>query len=163
MSSFENDFRASEFLDFDSYSESNGSSSRTDPYQSSAQSTDETASRKWARITGFVIGREKAVVDTVDDTLEAQFAKSSKMAFKQFGASSDLSRLFYSQGYIEVIGLGPRVVPLLLRDMMERRRPWIFALQAITRHNAARNVEPGDIRSAINAWLAWGKRRRFLE
>ena len=162
MSSLENDFRPSEFLDFDSYSEASPSS-KTDPYQRSAQTTDESASRKWARITGLVIGREKAVVNTVDDTLEAQFAKSSKSAFKHFGASSDLSRLFYSKGYIEVIGLGSRVVPLLLRDMKEKRRPWIFALEAITRQNAARHVEPGDIRSAINAWLVWGKRRRFLE
>ena len=158
-----NDFRTDEFLDYDTYSDGGDISPSGVSYVRALRQTEEVTTKKWARITGFVLGRDKIVVDSADDDLEMQFKKSARMAFKQFGASSDLTRLFYSIGYLEVIGLGPRVVPLLLRDMRDDRRPWFFALSAITRADAAKNVNPGDIRGVIDAWLAWGKRRRFLE
>ena len=158
-----NDFHSSAFIDFDAYEEPSSGLSFLNSYLEQSSKPEDASATKWERIAGFVLGTEKAIVDSADSQLEPVFRRLARKAVRDLGASSDLSRLFASPSYLEVIGLGPKVVPLLLRDMRDSRRPWYVALGAITRHDAAIRVERGDIRGMMDAWLAWGKRRRILE
>ena len=62
--------------------------------------------------------------------------------------------------YQRIIGLGPNAVPLILRELQRRPGHWFWALKAITGDDPA---QPEDtISQAAQAWLRWGKERRYI-
>ncbi len=64
--------------------------------------------------------------------------------------------------YQQIIGLGPEVVPLILRVLAEDGSPnWFWALHAITGEDAASGIE--DVPSAVLAWLDWGRRKGYAD
>jgi hypothetical protein len=93
---------------------------------------------------------------------QKNFRRLAARAMQHLGPSSDLSKLFSCQEYVQIIGLGPDVVPILLRDMETTGRPWFSALSAITRVDLSSQAEPGDLRALVTAWLAWGRENRYL-
>jgi hypothetical protein len=80
----------------------------------------------------------------------------------KYGPQSSLQRLLFSEEYMAVIGMGPRVVPLLLADLKSGNTPWFWALKAITREDVGSDVGPGDFRSLREEWLAWGATKGLL-
>ncbi len=62
--------------------------------------------------------------------------------------------------YQRIIGMGPEVVPLLLRELERTRDHWLWALHAITGEDPAK---PQDgFEAAVDAWLDWGRRNRYI-
>lgn len=59
--------------------------------------------------------------------------------------------------YREIIGLGPDVVPLLLRDMEENHTHWFGALREITGASPIPKPAAGNIPKMVEAWLCWAK------
>ncbi len=64
--------------------------------------------------------------------------------------------------YRQIVGLGPAVLPLLLRDLAESRRFWFPALNAITGENPISEDAAGDVEQMIDAWTEWGRNRRLI-
>ena len=64
--------------------------------------------------------------------------------------------------YRQIVGLGPSVLPLLLRDLAENRRFWFPALNAITGENPVPDDAAGEIGRMIEAWIEWGRERRLI-
>ena len=56
-------------------------------------------------------------------------------------------------------GMGPAVVPLLLRDLETKRRHWFAALAAITGADPVSAEDAGNIPRMAEAWLHWGSGR----
>jgi hypothetical protein len=63
--------------------------------------------------------------------------------------------------YLEIIGLGQQVVPLLLHDLQRSARPWFAALKAITRADPVRPEDRGNIAKVTEAWLRWGREHGY--
>ena len=61
----------------------------------------------------------------------------------------------------EIISLGEAVVPLMLRDLEERPRLWVWALPEITGTNAVPASDRGKIRKMSEAWVRWGKEHGY--
>ena len=57
----------------------------------------------------------------------------------------------------EIIRLGEAVVPLMLRDLEERPRLWVWALAEITGADPVPPEDAGNIAKMCEAWLHWGK------
>jgi len=63
--------------------------------------------------------------------------------------------------YYQIIGLGPDVLPLLLRELQESRSHWFWALYSIAREDP---VRPGaNLDQSIEDWLRWGKARGLID
>lgn len=62
--------------------------------------------------------------------------------------------------YQRIIGLGPRAVPLILRELQKTRGHWLWALNAITGEDPA--PPAATYSEAVDAWLEWGKENRYL-
>lgn len=62
--------------------------------------------------------------------------------------------------YLKIIGLGPRVVPLIVEDLRERGGWWFAALEALTRENPASSLDSGHPEAVKAAWLQWADARR---
>lgn len=68
-----------------------------------------------------------------------------------FESSSD--KLFSHPAYQRIIGLGPKVVPLIVRRLQGEPDHWFWALRAITGENPASGHKNLD--DAAEAWIGW--------
>lgn len=64
--------------------------------------------------------------------------------------------------YYQIVGMGPPVVPLILRELQERGGHWFLALTAITCEDPIRPEDAGNMKQMTQAWLEWGKQRRLI-
>jgi hypothetical protein len=63
--------------------------------------------------------------------------------------------------YQMIVGMGPAVIPLLLRELERQVDYWFWALQAITEEDPVPVESRGNWRAMAQAWLAWGKKRGY--
>ena len=64
--------------------------------------------------------------------------------------------------YYQIIGMGPKVVPLILRELEKETDHWFWALEAITGENPVKEDDAGDMRASARAWLEWGRRNGLI-
>ena len=74
---------------------------------------------------------------------------------------SDAHRIIEHPAFQEIIRLGDAVVPLMLRDLQQRPRLWVWALPRITGENPVVPSEGGNIRKMSEAWLRWGHAKGY--
>jgi hypothetical protein len=70
---------------------------------------------------------------------------------------SSPSKIVEHPAYRQIIGLGPAVLPLMLRDLAENGRFWFPALNAITGENPIPADAAGDVEKMAEAWIEWGR------
>jgi len=64
--------------------------------------------------------------------------------------------------YREIVSLGMKIVPVLLRDLQENQRYWFPALAAITGIRPFDPKDAGNGRRMTDAWVTWGKRKGLI-
>lgn len=64
--------------------------------------------------------------------------------------------------YQRIIGLGPAVVPLVLRELEQHGGHWFWALRALTGENPVRPEDAGQVRKMTESWLEWGRQRGLV-
>lgn len=72
---------------------------------------------------------------------------------------SDAGKITNHPAFREIIGLGPEVVPLMLRDLESQPSLWVWALPEITGENPVPLSDGGNIRKMSDAWLEWGREK----
>ncbi len=75
---------------------------------------------------------------------------------------SSMTKMVLHPAYQRIIGLGPDVLPLLLRELQQEPDHWFFALNALTGENPVPEEARGSIDSMSDAWLAWGRREGLI-
>src|SRR6266542_6462983 len=73
---------------------------------------------------------------------------------------SSARKMVLHPAYRQIIGKGPAVIPLILRELQARPDHWFWALHAITGEDPA--PHDADFDGAVRAWLAWGRERGFV-
>jgi hypothetical protein len=73
--------------------------------------------------------------------------------------SSSAPEMFTHPAFIQIVGMGDKVVPLIVAEL--RRQPdWILgALPQITGENPIANSDRGDLYAMAAAWIEWHHRR----
>ena len=66
------------------------------------------------------------------------------------------------RAYLEIIALGPAVVPFLLRELEKRPNHWFAALRTLTGADPVPASERGRIGPMTEAWIRWGRDRGYL-
>lgn len=75
------------------------------------------------------------------------------------GPESSTTRLVMHPAYQMIIGMGPDIVPLLLRELEQRVDFWFWALHAITEEDPVPPESRGNGKEMAKAWLDWGRGR----
>jgi hypothetical protein len=75
---------------------------------------------------------------------------------------SSTARRVLHPSYQAIMGMGPDVVPILLRDMQQTRRSWFWALRHITGVNPVDPADVGNVDKMISAWVKWGNKEGKL-
>jgi hypothetical protein len=63
--------------------------------------------------------------------------------------------------YLDIIALGPPVLPLLLRDLEEHETHWFSALARITGAQPIPEVDAGNVPKMVEAWLEWAREHGY--
>ncbi|MCI0464202.1 MAG: hypothetical protein L0Z62_45285 [Gemmataceae bacterium] len=80
---------------------------------------------------------------------------------RQRGPHSSSARLAEHPAYQEIIGMGPEVIPLLLREQEREPEHWFRALHALTGANPVPAESRGNVREMAEAWLRWGREQGY--
>jgi hypothetical protein len=109
-------------------------------------------------------GTELARVPAFDliavEPLADRFAELVATWQRETALEPFISRKAIHPAYQRIIGLGPAVVPLILRELAKGPGHWFWALTALTGEDPA--AETQTFAEATPAWLAWGRGRGLL-
>jgi hypothetical protein len=64
--------------------------------------------------------------------------------------------------YQRIIGLGPDVIPYILKELEQNGGHWFWALQALTGENPVADEDAGRIRKMKEVWLNWGREKGYI-
>jgi hypothetical protein len=95
------------------------------------------------------------------DTVEKRFRQLQADWEKETAYLSSYSDIVAHPAFREIVRMGDLVVPLMLRDLEERPRLWVWALPEITGVNPVPPADAGKIAKMSEAWLNWGKARGY--
>jgi hypothetical protein len=105
----------------------------------------------------------------VKQTLTKQPSEKVEERFRCLEATWTAETAYFSSyedivghpAFREIIGLGQDVVPLMLRDLQERPRLWVWALPEIMGADPVPPGEAGNIARMSEAWLRQGRANRY--
>jgi hypothetical protein len=95
------------------------------------------------------------------ETVAERFRRLEATWLAEVGYSSSSTVLRSHPAFQEIIGLGEAVVPLMLRDLEERPRLWVWALPRITGSDPVPACDRGNIVRMSEAWLRWGREHGY--
>jgi hypothetical protein len=68
---------------------------------------------------------------------------------------------FHHAAYLQIIGMGMPVVPLLLQDLANGAGDWLVALKYITGAKVTTPEMRGNFQAIQQAWINWGQANGF--
>ena len=74
-----------------------------------------------------------------------------------------MTRTITHPAYLGIIGLGPAVIPLILRDLNREPNHWFTALRALAKTSPVNAEDAGNMKKMRHAWLEWGKQNGYLD
>lgn len=92
--------------------------------------------------------------------VEAEFAGLVQRWRLETRHWSSMKRSVFHPAYQRIIGMGPAVLPLLLKELRDRPDHWFWALTSIAGEDPAAGTNTLD--EAVAAWMEWGKRNGLL-
>lgn len=95
------------------------------------------------------------------ETLEERFQRLRTAWYRATAVLSSMDAAAEHPAYQEIIRMGEKVVPLLLRNMEKNETHWFIALSKITGVQPIPREAAGKIPRMVEAWLAWGKEHGY--
>jgi hypothetical protein len=92
---------------------------------------------------------------------EQRFADLVARWKRERGPYSSSARLAEHPAYQQIIGMGPEVIPLLLRELEREPDHWFRALHALTAADPVPAESRGKVREMAAAWLRWGRAQGY--
>ena len=75
---------------------------------------------------------------------------------------SNSAQMAMLRPYQRIIGMGPRVVPLILEELRREPDQWFWALESITEQNPVPPEAMGKVLQMAQAWVRWGEQQGML-
>ena len=99
----------------------------------------------------------------IAEPLQERFQKYKDDWISKTRHLSNMAQIAFVFSYQRIIGLGPKVVPLILAELQKETDHWFWALEAITGENPVPKEDAGDVEASARAWIAWGKKNGYLK
>src|SRR5262245_28081969 len=97
----------------------------------------------------------------VTESTEQRFQQLAAVWLAETAYVSSSSDLVAHPAFQEIVGMGPVVIPLLLRELQNGSGPWHRALRRTTGANPVPLADQGNLDKATAAWLEWGKEQGY--
>jgi hypothetical protein len=93
--------------------------------------------------------------------LQEIFAKLSKEWIIETATLPLINEKFMHSSYQKIIGIGPEIVPILLKEISVNPEYWFWALEAITHESPIKIEQRGRVKDMVNSWIQWGKEKSY--
>jgi hypothetical protein len=93
--------------------------------------------------------------------IESDFYRLTQQWERERPHGADVSEMVMHTSYQRIIGMGPSVVPLLLKELERKPGHWFWALYAITGGDPVPLESQGHLKEMAAAWIAWGKKQGY--
>ncbi len=93
---------------------------------------------------------------------EREFNELADKWRKETGGYSTMIHIAGNNNYLDIIGMGSKVVPFILRDLKREADNWFVALKHITKANPVPKSHLGDIEKMREDWLEWGRKNKLI-
>lgn len=97
----------------------------------------------------------------LDSELAEKFSSLAEQWETAVEGMSSTTRMSHHPAYQEIIQMGDKIVPLLLKELTRNPLYWLSALQEITGENPIQPEQRGRIKQMAEAWLEWGKKQGY--
>ena len=108
----------------------------------------------------FLLGNASG---TQEGEVEHEFQRLTNQWKQETAPQSTISKISMHPAYQRIIAMGERAIPLILRDLQKKPHHWFWALSAITNESPIPPESRGNMRDMAEAWIKWGKARRYIE
>lgn len=149
---------------YDEWREPNGSAAHgLYPRKAIPSSTDLWRRRGLSdQCSEFTRGRQScryrpSGVPKVEPSIERRFNVLAERWLNDTRTVSSVTEMATHPAYQSIIGLGPSVLPCLLRCLEHEPAQWFWALKAITGADPVSPEQRGRARQMASAWLNWAK------
>ncbi|MCM3873687.1 MAG: hypothetical protein ND895_23620 [Pyrinomonadaceae bacterium] len=121
------------------------------------------AARPSALLSISAGGGVSIMTDTaVIESGEQKFRQLANAWIAETGFLSDPSKKFSHRSYLKIIGMGEKVLPLILREVERMSGHWFVALDAISDANPVSSEDQTNLQRTANAWLQWGRDKGYI-
>ncbi len=110
-----------------------------------------------AIMLGQVISFSVPFLSVVKDEVKTKFKEFTKAWKKETGGMSSPSSIWMNRNYQKIIGLGPEVIPLILKELAREHDDWFYALEMLVDDKDNPVTEEMGFNDSVAAWLKWGK------
>lgn len=97
----------------------------------------------------------------LDSELAEKFSSLAEQWETAIEGMSSTTRMSHHPAYQEIIQMGDKIVPLLLKELTRNPLYLLSALQEITGENPIQPEQRGRIKQMAEAWLEWGKKQGY--
>jgi|ERR1700680_783457 len=115
---------------------------------------------KSEEIAGSKLSSGVAIFD--NDKFNRDLSDLADRWTRETGALSSITEKATHPAYQQIIGMGPRAVPFLLRQVRDGGGHWFWALKSITRQDPVPAAARGCMEAMTKAWLDWGRKRDLI-
>jgi len=95
--------------------------------------------------------------------LERKFREYADKWYAETRRDSSITRILSNENYLRVIELGTPVIPLILKELQSRPRPWFLVLRVLTKNENVGRGYPGNFEKMAEAWINWGRERGIIK
>jgi hypothetical protein len=99
----------------------------------------------------------------IDPELEQKFNRFAGQWRQKTMFMSRAADITSDFAYYQVVGLGPRVIPFILRQVQRGEGHWFLALRALTGENPVKADDAGSLPKMAQAWVDWGRQRGLID
>jgi len=114
----------------------------------------------------FVCPTESASWQTVYVVSETELERKFNLLAKQWKREtlnlSSIQEIILHPSYQRIIGMGPDVIPIILRQLKRTPDFWFWALKCLSDVDPVTREIRGDISAMTEAWLDWGREHEYL-
>lgn len=87
--------------------------------------------------------------------LETKFMKLKNQWEEETATLSSITDIAMNFAYQQIIGMGPAIIPFIIREMNMNPNLWFWALQAITGEDPVPLEKRGNVQEMTNEWIFW--------
>lgn len=88
------------------------------------------------------------------------FSELAQQWRRETAAYSVVQKKVLHPAYQRIIGLGPAVIPLILRELRREPGHWFWALHVLTGEDPT--PAGSTFQEGVEAWLTWGREQGFV-
>ena len=115
------------------------------------------------RLPAFLVSEATTSIDPDVASTDERFAMLANCWHDETDFLSSPSSITSNDSYLQIISMGKRVIPMILKDLNEHGGLWYTALRVLSGEDPVPVEAWGDVERMKKAWLQWGSERGYIE